>query len=241
MTTSNPIKFWWWDGAWPGNLGDILTPLILDYFKIPWIKTKDFEAISTGSIIKIARAGTIVLGSGIISCKDYACPEADYRFVRGPYSRQHILESGGNCPEIYGDPGMLISEIIDLAPAKYDVGIVPHYSHYEQVKKRYSKHVVINMRTDDPVTTIQQLTSCRHLVSSSLHGIVLAHAYGIPVAWTEFDPPLKGDGIKFLDHYASVGIKNPVKSTVKNPVFTTGGLNLKPLKQAFENLKDQIQ
>jgi hypothetical protein len=78
-------------------------------------------------------------------------------------------------------------------------------------------------------------------VSSSLHGIILAHAYGIPVAWTEFSTGLKGDGVKFLDHYASVGITDPVKSSVKQPVFTMGKLDLKPLIQAFKTLRDQIQ
>jgi hypothetical protein len=241
MTQSKSIKFWWWDGSWPGNLGDILTPLILDHFGIPYTHSRDFEAISTGSIVKVARAGTIVLGSGIIGLRDYACPAADYRFVRGPYTRQHVLSFGGTCPEIYGDPAMLMPEIIDPAPKLYDLGIVPHYSHYEEAKKRYPKHMVINLRTNNCVETIKQITQCRHIVSSSLHGIILAHAYGIPAAWTEFSTGLKGDGVKFLDHYASVGITDPVKSTVKNPVFTTAGLDLNPLKQAFETLRDQIQ
>jgi hypothetical protein len=235
------IKFWWWNGAWPGNLGDILTPLILDYFKIPWTNTTDFEAISTGSIVKVARAGTIVLGSGIISQRDYACPEADYRFVRGPYTRDRVLSFGGTCPEIYGDPAMLMPLIVDVAPKAYDLAIIPHYSQYEQVKERYPKHMVIKLRTNDCVETVKQITQCRHVVSSSLHGIILAHAYGIPAAWTEFSTGLKGDGVKFLDHYASVGITDPIKSTVKNPVFTTAGLDLKPLQQAFETLRDQSQ
>lgn len=241
MTPSNPVKFWWWNGASPGNLGDILTPLILDYFKIPWTHSRDFEAISTGSIVKVARAGTIVLGSGIISQRDYACTDADYRFVRGPYTRQQVLHFGGTCPEIYGDPALLMPLIIDPEPKRYDVAIIPHYSHYDEVKERYPKHQVIKLRTRDCVETIKQITQCRHVVSSSLHGIILAHAYGIPAAWTEFSTGLKGDGIKFLDYYASVGITDPVRSSVKQPVFTTGTLDLAPLRQAFETLRDQIQ
>lgn len=241
MTQSNAIKFWWWDGASPGNLGDILTPLILKHFNIPYTHSRNFEAISTGSIVKVAKPGTIVLGSGIISRRDYACPEADYRFVRGPYTRQQVLSFGGTCPEIYGDPAMLMPLIVDPEPKLYDVGIIPHYTHYEQIKERYPKNLVIKLRTNDCVATIKQITQCRHIVSSSLHGIILAHAYGIPVAWAEFDPGLKGDGIKFLDHYASVGIIDPVKSSVKHPVFTTGKVDLDPLKQAFETLRDQIQ
>jgi pyruvyltransferase len=152
-----------------------------------------------------------------------------------------VLSFGGICPEVYGDPAMLMPLIVDAEPKIYDLGIVPHYTHYEQVKERYPKHRVIKLRTNDCVDTIKQITQCRYIVSSSLHGIILAHAYGIPVAWAEFNTGLKGDGVKFLDHYASVGITDPIKSTVKNPVFTTGSLDLVPLQQAFDTLRDQIQ
>lgn len=111
------MKFWWWSGSEPiGNFGDIITPKILEYFKIPYeYSENDYQAISTGSIIKKARPGTIVLGSGIIGLKNNCDPSADYRFVRGPITRQHIINSGGHCPEIYGDPAMLLPLLRDSA------------------------------------------------------------------------------------------------------------------------------
>ena len=240
MSKSNPIKFWWWNGAGNANLGDVLTPLILKHFGIPYVWDKNFEAISTGSIIKVAQPGTMVLGSGILGQKDRVCIEADYRFVRGPLTRQHILQAGGQCPEIYGDPAMLMPLIVDPEPAVYDVGIVPHYIHYEACKQKYPKHQVINMKTKDPIMTIKHITQCRHIVSSSLHGIILAHAYGIPAAWTEFDPPIKGDGVKFLDHYAAVGA-SAVRSSVKHPVYSQAKLSIAPIIEIFNDLQSQYQ
>lgn len=235
------MKFWWWTGGDQGNFGDILTPVILDYFGADYEYSKhDFEAISTGSIAKMARPGTVVLGSGIMSIKDGCCPQAQWKFVRGPITRQQVLQDGGHCPEIYGDPGMLLPLIYNDSKKIYDVGIVPHYSQYAEVKQRFHKHRVINLRTNDVAKTVQELTECRALISSSLHGIIAAHAYGIPVARVEFSRPIKGDGSKFLDHYAAVGA-DPIISSVKNPVFTHGSLDLKPVIEIFQNLCDQIQ
>lgn len=234
------MKFWWWKGAYPGNFGDVITPTILEYFGIPCEYSKDnYEAISTGSIIKKARAGTIVLGSGILGANNKVDPEADYRFVRGPITRQHIIDNGGQCPEIYSDPAMLLPLIRDSATKKYDYGLIPHWSQYNAIKDRYPKHFVVNMRTDDPIKTLDEITQCRSIAASSLHGIITAHAYGIPAALLKFDM-LKGDGTKFLDHYQALGIE-PELSIIKRPVFSVGSIDLDPIVKIFKDLRDQIQ
>jgi len=234
------MKFWWWTGADPGNFGDVITPVILAHFGIPCeYSMHEYEAISTGSIIKKARAGTIVLGSGVLGHNNGCDPLADYRFVRGPLTRQHVLNNGGECPEIYGDPAMLLPLLRDSAKKKYDYGIVPHWSQYEIVKNRYPKHHVVNMRTDDPLRTLDEITQCRTIAASSLHGIITAHAYGIPAALIEFDL-LKGDGTKFLDHYLAVNVDSEL-SSVKHPVFSVGSLDLDPIIKIFKDLRDQIQ
>jgi hypothetical protein len=233
------VKFWWWNGRMPGNFGDILTPLILEHFNIPYEWSTEFEAISIGSIAKVAQPGTIVLGSGVISERDYVCADADWRFVRGPHTRKKIVNAGGQCPEIYGDPAMLMPLLVDPAPAKYDVGIVPHYTQYQQIKEKYHKHCVVNLITNNPIETIKTITQCRSIISSSLHGVIIAHAYGIPAAWVDFGY-IKGDGVKFLDHYDSLNIPAQ-KSSLKNPVFTAGSLAVTPIIRIFQDLKDQIQ
>jgi hypothetical protein len=40
-------------------------------------------------------------------------------------------------------------------------------------------------------------------VSSSLHGIIVAHAYGVPARWVRWRHD-SGDGIKYLDYFQSV-------------------------------------
>jgi hypothetical protein len=134
---------------------------------------------------------------------------------------------------------MLLPLLRDSAKKKYDYGIVPHWSQYEIVKNRYPKHHVVNMRTDDPLRTLDEITQCRTIAASSLHGIITAHAYGIPAALIEFDL-LKGDGTKFLDHYLAVNVDSEL-SSVKHPVFSVGSLDLDPIIKIFKDLRDQIQ
>lgn len=234
---SSPLSLYWWDSTGPGNFGDILTPSIFDYFDIPYeYSLNDYNAICIGSIAKQSRPGTLVLGSGIMGHRDQVCPAADWQFVRGPYTRRHVIDAGGTCPKIFGDPAMLLPLLCDESTKEHDVGFIPHFSHYKLIKELYPNEFVINLRTSDPLATAREITKCRSVISSSLHGIICAHAYGIPAAWVKFDQGIKGDGTKFWDHYASLDL-DAVASTVKDPVFTTGKLDLSPIIEIFKSLR----
>jgi len=200
------MKVWWVQTPTPGNYGDILTPRILKHFGIRFEQagSQDFNTISIGSIAKTARAGTRVLGSGIMNLSDKLDPRAIWEFVRGPITRDRVLEMGGQCPEIYGDPAMLLPLLCPESRKSTDIGIVPHYVDYQHVKENYPQYRVINLLNKNPMIPARQITSCRYIISSSLHGIITAHAYGIPAAWMIFTGRLKGDNSKFLDHYQAM-------------------------------------
>jgi len=220
------------------NFGDLLTPYILDYFNIDYTPTKieDAQLLCIGSIARHAKDGTIVLGSGMINGrKEKLNPNADWRFVRGPYTRQRVLDCGGSCPEIYGDAAMLLPLLCPAEEKKYDVGIVPHFVDYDYVKEYYPNYKIINVINDDPLEVAKEISQCKKIISSSLHGIIAAHAYGIPAAWVEFSDKIKGDKIKFKDHYAALGLIATI-STVDHPVFTVGQLNLNPIINILKRL-----
>lgn len=230
------MKVWWWTGGKPGNFGDILTPKFLDYFNIKYEFSSDFDTISIGSIAKVAKPNTTVLGSGFMSYKDQVCASANWVFVRGPYSREKIISGGGKCQAVYGDPALMLPLICNESTKEYDIGLIPHYSQYDRVVKEYPKSFVIDLRNDDPLYTAKQITKCRAVLSSSLHGIICAHAYGIPAAWVSFDSKIKGDGIKFKDYYSSVGL-DPIQSSVSDPLFTTGQFKIDSIVDIFKGLK----
>lgn len=232
----------WWLGSknGQGNFGDILTPFIFDYFGInyTWVPSyKAAEAISVGSIARRAGKGVKVLGSGIISRTDKLSADADWEFVRGPITRNRILELGGNCPKIYGDPALLLPKIYNPTIDKsFDVGYVPHNVDYKIISQKYNN--VINLRTKNYKSVIDNILKNKKIVSSSLHGVIVAHAYGIPAAWVKSINNLKGDDVKFEDYFLSVGIKNFIQSTYENPVFINPGvINLDPIIEIFNSYK----
>lgn len=223
------------------NFGDLLTPLIFEYFDIPYKFTSKDQAnvLCVGSIARHARDNTVVLGSGMInSRKEKLNPNADWRFVRGPYTRQRVTDCGGTCPEIYGDAAMLLPLICPPKEKEYEVGIVPHFVDYNNVKENYPTYKVINVVNEDPLEVAKEISKCKKIISSSLHGIIAAHAYNIPAAWVKFSNNIKGNDIKFKDHYASLGLEAEL-STIDNPIFTTGNCNTSKIEQIFKDFKNE--
>jgi hypothetical protein len=90
------LKVTWAGGLQsPSNFGDMLTPKILEYFGISYEYSPECLVICTGSIARYANSNTMVLGSGIISRSDKLSPDANWVFVRGPYTRNRIISLGG--------------------------------------------------------------------------------------------------------------------------------------------------
>jgi len=203
------------------NYGDLLSPYIVEkvsghtvtFYNAPKGRKKVFKkryVMGIGSIMSYASKKAMVWGSGIISRKD-VFPEARFCAVRGPLSRKRILELGYACPEIYGDPALLLPRY--YAPdhiEKKVYGIIPHYVDYAGVRGVTSGDEnihVVDLLTDDALKTTNEILRCEGVLSSSLHGVIVAHAYGIPAVWVRFSDNLSGDNVKFEDYFESVGIE----------------------------------
>ncbi|UAB86161.1 polysaccharide pyruvyl transferase family protein [Zunongwangia sp. SCSIO 43204] len=208
------------------NYGDLLSKYLVEKIsgkkvkwvhpkKQAWYKLNKKNYLGIGSILAHASKDSIVWGSGIIDLKDDIA-NADFRAVRGPKTRERLLELGFDCPEVYGDPALLLPEFYSPEVRKdYKVGIVPHYVDYREVKNKYGKDPevnVIDLLTDNIEKTTKEILKCEKIISSSLHGIIVAHAYGIPAAFIEFSNKIFGDGVKFQDYFESIKIKQPFKA-----------------------------
>ncbi len=230
------LKVKWW--IEPQNFGDVLTPFLLDHFGIKYDYVDGVEnadALCIGSIARLALPNQKVFGSGVIRREEKAEPLADWKFVRGPLTRKNVLKHGGSCPEIYGDPALLLP---DLCPAKIEprntVAIVPHYEHKDYAVSLYPDQKIIDVVEKDATKVAYEISGYDKIISSSLHGIIAAHAYGIPAAWVQFPRKLHGDGIKFIDYFQSVGIHNAHVSTPEDPVYIDpGSIELDPIREIF--------
>jgi pyruvyltransferase len=67
---------------------------------------------------------------------------------------------------------------------KNEIGIIPHYLDLAYFKVNYSKeYKIIDLTTNDVEGIITEICSCKKILSTSLHGIIVAQAYNIPALW----------------------------------------------------------
>jgi pyruvyltransferase len=164
--------------------------------------------ISVGSIIQFYKLnGGIVWGAGLIDDK-YTTGRHKYYAVRGPKTRALLEKKGYSVPEVYGDPALILPKIYSKrVEIRNKIGIVPHIIHYEDLKeyKIHSQMKVIDLKTKDIEVVVDEIRGCELIVSSSLHGLIVAHAYGIPALWVRLgNVKLMGNNVKFYDYFESI-------------------------------------
>jgi pyruvyltransferase len=100
---------------------------------------------------------------------------------------------------------------------KYKLGIIPHYVDKENVffnKLKNNPDILIIDIEGGIKKVVDEICSCELIASSSLHGIIVADAYGIPSTWIKFSDNVMGSGFKFRDYFASVGRKDNAPLTI---------------------------
>lgn len=168
-----------------------------------------------GSIIGLYNVpNTIIWGSGIISeTKAVRTMPTQILSVRGEKTREQLKKIGIECPQKYGDPALLTSRYYQGNPLKkrYKIGIIPHYIDFRNphiasfVAAHKEEVLLIDMANYNKWTDIpDQIVSCDSIISSSLHGLIIADSYSIPNIWVSFSNQLIGGDFKFLDYFSSV-------------------------------------
>tara|TARA_R110000765_G_scaffold7963_4_gene26062 strand:+ start:74522 stop:75262 length:741 start_codon:yes stop_codon:yes gene_type:complete len=200
----------WMKGS---NFGDAINPKLYEYIsgKSPdWKKLGELgdTYMMVGSILNHAKPRTIVWGAGIALDHGNNVSKCDIRAVRGPLTREVMLRNGVDCPEVYGDPVLLMPRYYKPNVSKeYKLGIIPHVLERDLIHVKHSDINVIDLRKTYK-EIINEICKCEAIVSSSLHGLIAADAYGIKSKWVEFSNKVVGNGFKFRDYYMSIGYFN---------------------------------
>lgn len=204
-----------------------------------------------GSILHLTTLDTVVWGSGMMTSKmlPKIGPKKIYA-VRGPMTRKILVENGYDCPEVYGDPALLLPYYYRPKgkTKKYKLGIIPHYEDYykDELKKFKNDNDVLVIKLFDYhkwTDIIDQICSCDYIVSSSLHGLIVAEAYKIPNLWMFLNSPSADQSkrFKFHDFFQSIGCDRNSPYEITNETTKEAlleqrynyikppGLNLEPL------------
>ncbi|XMO86570.1 polysaccharide pyruvyl transferase family protein [Algibacter sp. AS12] len=262
MLKQEKIRLFWWSesllmGKEKENYGDVLGKYLVEKIsnqEVQFVHPKKFRMsnfwnpiyVTAGSILAHVNKKCIVWGSGIIN-KNQIVKKAKFLAVRGPETRNALINQGYQVPEIYGDPALLLPDFYNPEISKtYQLGIIPHYVDYKFVKEKfgYLKNVlIIDLMTNSIEKTTNEILQCKHIMSSSLHGVIVSHTYNIPALWIKFSDKLFGDDIKFTDYFKSVKIEsyNPMNISVLNEVDNIEKLfqnkNALPDQRVISNLK----
>ena len=219
------------------NWGDSLNPVLAQFLsgrrvRNCWPYYYD-RYLAIGSVLGFADSRTEVWGSGFIREGETGA-EAPKKVhaVRGPLSRMALLKQGIDCPDVLGDPALLLPYFYNPeVPKRFDVGIIPHFidkGHpWIHAQLRDSAVHLIDVESDT-WEFVRQVKSCRVILSSSLHGLICADAYGVPNVWIVLSDKVIGADFKFRDYKLSIGAGEP------EPFFAPGAAQL-------GNLTDQAE
>ena len=110
------------------------------------------------------------------------------------------MKYGHKCPEVYGDPAILMPLIYQpKVEIKHDLLVIPQYVTEVDFRKNHPELFVVSMNTNDYKSVIDAIASSKKVITSSLHGIILAEAYGVPAVF--FRGLGKQIDFKYLDYY----------------------------------------
>jgi len=179
------------------------------------LKLRNYLVIGS-TIDMLCTQNTEIWGAGIIDgSKPLKIKPKKVYAVRGPLSRAKLLAEGVDCPEIYGDPAMLVPLYYQPSKQKvYKYGIISHVSNQKVVETLLFNGKPLSKCEDVRIINlgqykhwhdiIDQVCECEIILSSSLHGLIIAEAYRIPNVWIEFGKPLLGGRFKFHDFFLSI-------------------------------------
>jgi len=204
MELNNTVSVFWYMS---NNFGDSLNYEVMRFVsKREPIYCEDRNKphiLGCGSILTEAKDNSIVWGSGFAWCHDRIKPNINVKSVRGELSNMKI----GNRAEYVGDPALLMPFIYSPKQSNHHrFSIIPHWKDAEYCFNNLKGINIINPL--QPVKSlIDEIVSSDFILSSSLHGLILSDAYGVPNQWLNLGTDIGGDGFKFVDYYSTTDNK----------------------------------
>lgn len=211
------------------------------------------KLLSVGSIIHNARKDDVVWGAGI-NGKLWPTHVTDnmgivVTAVRGPLTREALKARGIACPEIYGDPGLLfprlyaaeIEQAIEKRRSAGPTGGIVYIPNLNDERLISTDHLALTADIrivspgQAPCDVAAEIAVADLVLASSLHGVVLAEALGMPVRpiASLFEP-----AFKYLDYFLGTGRSSAVFSTsvpqaLESPDLAEPVLDTRALMNAF--------
>jgi pyruvyltransferase len=218
VADTKPLSLHWWKAV--PNFGDAISPLVLSHVSgrnVVHAGVHKAEVWGIGSLLQVVKRAyptkkdmrPTVWGTGLLHPVNGTAfsKHVNIALVRGPITATLLdLEVSR-----FGDPGLVISDVWphDRAP-NGKIGIVPHHSLMDDLVLAALLDSDPKYQLIDPRGPAQDvcaaIAACDHVFASSLHGLIVADAYGVPNTWLA---PIGQSRLKYLDYAAAVGRAMP--------------------------------
>lgn len=146
-----------------------------------------------------------------------------FHSLRGELTKARVEKLLGRKLDVpTGDGGLITPYLLSKPePKQHQVGIIAHFKEqsepeFQALADKYKDSILINLR-DDPLEVVKQIARCEYVISSSLHGLIVADSFNIPNQWVVVTDNLKGDGFKFDDYYSAFGLTSNPLHLAKQP------------------------
>lgn len=167
------------------------------------------KLLSIGSVLHFAENNDVLWGTGRngkVREDMHRFEKLDVRAVRGPLTREYLISKGIACPEVYGDPAILTphfysEQLVCPEGPSQECVIVPQLNDDMNFYAGYEA-LLVSPRLY-PGDFIKAILKGKTVISSSLHGVILAEAYGRNAIFLD-----SGSGetqFKYEDYYSGTG------------------------------------
>ncbi len=218
-----PLKLHWARNLKKGrkNVGDWLSPVLVQHLSgcdVVYAAPNDCDLIAIGSMLQRVKhhfwnRRIHVWGTGFIAPQKMVPSRHYYHAIRGHESAALIKNA---VIPAFGDPGLLVDRLLPhyaTVTKQHRIGVIPHYKDQDQVQISEfiarTPHAITLDVLAEPEDFLHHVASCEFILSSSLHGLIVADAFHIPNAWIALSTQVIGGAFKFRDYYSIFGMNNP--------------------------------
>lgn len=202
----------WSPGDGRVNFGDHLAEIVtrqllaLNGLSLDQEVQKSARILAIGSILQYSTDGDHIWGTGWngkVPEVMFKSKRLNVHAVRGPLTREFLRKRGFDVPEVYGDPALLMPHLFAnrfVPTHKHDYVFVPNL-HDLSVLPTNTPNVVSPLHGWNRV--IEKILEAKLVLASSLHGLIIAEAYGIPARYVRLSQT--EDLFKYKDYYFGSG------------------------------------
>lgn len=255
----SPLIFYYeFEKNWGDSINEFIFESILErkiYSSNKIFNFRNQESITgIGSVLNSRLKNYSIWGSGFLSEKHTLIyPPNEVLAVRGKLTQRKVQSLFGKTSDLLGDPGLLFREFYNPQLKKgYQLGIIPHFKELDEkviqnVRASFGSDINIISPTLDIFKFADEVSKCERILSSSLHGLVLAESYGIPTSRIFISDKLIGGDFKFEDYYSGVQIPfqyiptfNLIEHFDRNSIFSIP-VTIKDLKFDSQGLINSLK